>query len=378
MKKTLLFAFSILFLLFHAEIFAQTESSSYYKDNALPLVAIAKLNDGGDVIESYDNVYIILNVDASGLFFANGYISKIIWDMPDDSTVKFSDRLGDTYTGIFTDDGYMALDFEKTTYFFEQRNSIPLMELAPEQWAQDIRPFFFVEDKTVKNEIGEAEIAEINSKAAMLSERYGTDFHIIIVENFWDYACLGNIELFAEEISDGYRLGLKKDENDLLLVMSMSERDYDIYASGYETNNIFNSYTRSRLEDAMFPHFRNNNWADGFNAYLDECAYILEQAENGEIMTRTPRDKKLEIILSLIAGCLIGLIARACVASAYRNQVKQQTAASQYLVEDSFKLTGKSDTYTHTTTSRTYSPRSSSSGGHSGGSRSSSHSSGKF
>ena len=377
MRKSLAFAFSILFLIFQAEVFAQTETSSYNKNNVLPLVAVAKLNNGGDIIESYDKYYIILNVDGSGLFYADGFVSKITWNMPDDDTVQFTDRLGDTYKGSFIDE-YLSLECDGTLYYFEQRETIPIMNLSPENWAQSIRPFFFIEDKAIRNEIGDAQIAEINSKAAQISERYGTDIHIIIVNNYYDYSTKSDIELFSEEISDGYRLGLYKDENALLLVMSMSERDYDIYASGEYTNEIFNSFSRSLLEDAMLPHFKYNNWADGFNAYLDECLNLLELAENGEIYTRPPRNYKLEIIISLIIGLVIALIARAGVHAAYTNQVQQKFAASDYIVNDSFQLTQKTDTFTHTTTSRTYSPRSSSSGGHSGGSRSSSHSSGKF
>lgn len=377
MRKSLAFAFSILFLIIHAEIFAQTESSSYFRDNALPLVAVAKMNNGGDIIESYDKLYIILNVDGSGLFYDNGFVSKIMWNMPDDDTVQFTDRLGDAYEGSFTN-GYLSLECDGTLYYFEQRETIPIMNLSPEHWAQSIRPFFFIEDKAIRNEIGDVQIAEINSKATQISERYGTDIHIIIVNNYYDYSAEGDINLFSEEISDGYRLGLDKDENALLLVLSMAARDYDIYSSGAYTNEVFNSFSRGFLENAMLPHFAENNWADGFNAYLDECLNLLELAANGEIYTRTPRNYKLEIIISLIIGLVIALIARACVHAAYTNQVQQKVAASEYIVNDSFQLTQKTDTFTHTTTSRTYSPRSSSSGGHSGGSRSSSHSSGKF
>lgn len=377
MRKSLAFAFSILFLIFQTEVFAQTETSNYNRSNALPLVAAAKLNDGGDIIESYDKYYIILNADGSGLFYADGFVSKITWNMPDDNTVQFTDRIGDTYIGSFIDE-YLSLECDGTTYFFELRKTIPIMDLLPEHWAQGIRPFFFIEDEAMRNEIGEEKIAEINSKAAQISEHYGTDIHIIIVNNYYDYSTKSDIELFAEEISDGYRLGLDKDENALLLVMSMSERDYDIYASGKYTNEIFNSFSRSLLEDAMLPYFKYNNWADGFNAYLDECLNLLELAENGEIYTRPPRNYKLEIIISLIIGLFIALIARACVHAAYSKQVQQKSAAAEYIVNDSFKLSQKTDTFTHTTTSRTYSPRSSSSSSHSGGSRSSSHSSGKF
>ena len=390
MRKSLVFAFSILILFVHTAVFSQTENaepSSY----SIPLLAAAQLDSSNNVIGTSDNFYMILNGDETGVLFKDGYISRINWTTPDEETFQASDRLGYTYDGVFIEEGYLALTYKDTTYLFADAENLPIMNLAPAQWASGLKPYFFIEDKNIRNQIGAEKIAEINDKAAAISERYGTDIHIIIVSDFLDYSYSNDIELFSEEIADGYRLGDRNEENALLLVMSMADRDYDIYASGINTNAIFNPYSRGFLEDAMLPHFKGNNWAEGFLAYLDECNELLEMAENGEIFEDTSttgyssfisneeRNYKLEIVISLIIGLLVGLIAKSGVKAAYNNQVKQELTASNYIVDNSFKLSVKNDVFTHTTTSRTYSPRSSSSSSHSGGgSRSSSHSSGKF
>ena len=391
MRKFIFFAFSILFLLVSAAaVFAQTEDLPLQAES-IPLVATAELDSSGSPLETNSDFYISLNTDGTGLFYKDGYVSKINWNQPDDNNIQIDDRLGYTYDGIFSD-GYLLIQVNDRTYIFEKSGGLPIMKLAPGQWAREIKPNFFVEDDTTAVQIGEEKSAEINRKAASLSQKYGIDIHIIIVSDFLDYSYSNNIELFSEEIADGYRLGDKNEENALLLVMSMADRDYDIYSSGFKTNEIFNPYSRGFLEDAMLPHFKHNDWAAGFLAYLDECDELLEMAENGEIFEDTSttgtgsfisneeRNYKLEIVISLIFGLLVGLIARSSVKAAYDNQVKQESAASNYIVDNSFKLSLKHDVFTHTTASRTYSPRSSSSSSHSGGggSRSSSHSSGKF
>ena len=391
MKKYIFFAFSILFLLVSAaEVFAQTEDLPLSVEST-PLVATAELDSSGSPLETNSDFYIILNSDGTGLFYKDGYVSKLNWNQPDENNIQIDDRLGYTYDGIISD-GYLLIPVKDTTYLFEKSGKLPIMKLAPDQWAREIKPNFFVEDEATAAQIGEEKTAEINRKAASISQEYGIDIHIIIVSDFLEYSYSNNIELFSEEISDGYRLGYKNEENALLLVMSMADRDYDIYSSGFKTNEIFNPYSRSFLENAMLPHFKQNNWAEGFLAYLDECNELLEMAENGEIFEDTSttgyssfisneeRNYKLEIVISLIIGLLVGLIARSGVKAAYNNQVKQESAASNYIVDNSFKLSVKNDVFTHTTSSRTYSPRSSSSSSHSGGggSRSSSHSSGKF
>ena len=391
MRKYIFFAFSILFLLVSAAaVFAQAEDLPLQAES-IPLVATAELDSSGSPLETNSDFYIILNSDGTGLFYKDGYVSKLNWNQPDDNNIQIDDRLGYTYDGIISD-GYLLIPVKDTTYLFEKSGKLPIMKLAPDQWAREIKPNFFVEDEATAAQIGEEKTAEINRKAASLSQEYGIDIHIIIVSDFLEYSYSNNIELFSEEISDGYRLGDKNEENALLLVMSMADRDYDIYSSGFKTNEIFNPYSRSFLENAMLPHFKQNNWADGFLAYLDECEYLLVNAENGEIFeassttdtdsffSNEERNYKLEIVISLIIGLLVGLIARSGVKAAYNNQVKQESAASNYIVDNSFKLSVKNDVFTHTTSSRTYSPRSSSSSSHSGGggSRSSSHSSGKF
>ena len=378
MRKYIFFAFSILFLLVSAAaVFAQTENLPILAES-IPLVATAELDSSGNPVETNSDFYIILNTDGTGLFYKDGYVSKINWNQSEDDNIQIDDRLGYTYDGIISD-GYLLIPVKDRTYLFEESGELPIMKLAPGQWAKEIKPNFFVEDEATAAQIGAEKAAEIDRKAASFSQKYGIDMHIIMVSNFWDYAASSDIEIFSEEISDGYRLGSKNDENALLLVMSMYDRDYDIYSSGFKTNEIFNSYSRSFLEDAMLPHFKQNDWAAGMLAYLDECEFLLTSAENGEIYTSAPRNVTGEIIVSLVIGLLIGLIVRACIKAAYTNQVKEQKAAAQYIVGDTFKLNVKTDTYTHSTSSRTYSPRSTSnshSGG--GGSRSSSHSSGKF
>lgn len=391
MRKYIFFAFSILFLLVSAAaVFAQAEDLPLQAES-IPLVATAELDSSGSPLETNSDFYIILNSDGTGLFYKDGYVSKLNWNQPDDNNIQIDDRLGYTYDGIISD-GYLLIPVKDTTYLFEKSGKLPIMKLAPDQWAREIKPNFFVEDEATAAQIGEEKTAEINRKAASISQEYGIDIHIIIVSDFLEYSYSNNIELFSEEISDGYRLGDKNEENALLVVMSMADRDYDIYSSGFKTNEIFNPYSRSFLENAMLPHFKQNNWADGFLAYLDECEYLLVNAENGEIFeassttdtdsffSNEERNYKLEIVISLIIGLLVGLIARSGVKAAYNNQVKQESAASNYIVDNSFKLSVKNDVFTHTTSSRTYSPRSSSSSSHSGGggSRSSSHSSGKF
>lgn len=381
MKKKILLALSIFFVLFCTNIFAQTENketywtfyaekSTYDDGNAPELSTVTNVTPF--------RVYLVLNDDYTGLFVDTWYVTQITWDMPDDQTVSITDRLGDTFEGTFTDD-YFVLKVDNTIYYMAAADTAPVINLAPECWTNGLPQNFFVESEYFKENIGEDAINELNEKAASISERFGFNMQIVLVSDFKKFTA-GSIGILNEEIADGFQIGKTTEGNALILTMSIDDRDYDIYAAGGMGNLIFNEYSRGLLENEMLPYFKNNDWFSGFNAYLDKCSELLEKAENGEYIDGPQGNTVIEIILAILVGLIVAAITKSCIKSSYENKVTEASSAQNYIVENSFNLSKQTDTFTHTTTSKTYSPKTSSSSGssHSGGSRSSSHSSGKF
>ncbi|MBO7135003.1 MAG: hypothetical protein J6V73_00075 [Spirochaetaceae bacterium] len=123
-----------------------------------PLVATAELDSSGSPLETNSDFYIILNSDGTGLFYKDGYVSKLNWNQPDDNNIQIDDRLGYTYDGIISD-GYLLIPVKDTTYLFEKSGKLPIMKLAPDQWAREIKPNFFVEDEVTAAQIGEEKTA---------------------------------------------------------------------------------------------------------------------------------------------------------------------------------------------------------------------------
>ena len=143
MKKYIFFAFSILFLLVSAAaVFAQTEDLPLSVEST-PLVATAELDSSGSPLETNSDFYIILYSDGTGLFYKDGYVSKLNWNQPDENNIQIDDRLGYTNDGIISD-GYLLIPVKDTTYLFEKSGKLPIMKLAPGQWAREIKPNFFV------------------------------------------------------------------------------------------------------------------------------------------------------------------------------------------------------------------------------------------
>ena len=66
---------------------------------------------------------------------------------------------------------------------------------------------------------------ELETTAAQLAERYGCGVYVIIVDDYTDYTN-GSTRDFAKETYINYDLGVGEDKNGILLVLSISDRDY--------------------------------------------------------------------------------------------------------------------------------------------------------
>ncbi len=235
---------------------------------------------------------------------------------------------------------------------------------------------------------------ELNDLAAQISDRYDFGVFVVIVDDYTDYVN-GSIEDFAEEIFHSYGLGRGETEDGVILAMSMSERDYDIYAHGDFGNYAFTDYGKEQLADSFLDNFRRNDWAGGFRDYIENCGEMMRKAKDGNpvdiwipdpVEDRGPSFDCFKAAISLAIGALFGGGAVGGMKRSMKTAVKQ-TRAEDYVARGGVKLRGKSDTFVNRSVTRQVIHRESSSnrpsGGHYGGttisgSHGGSHHSGKF
>ena len=82
---------------------------------------------------------------------------------------------------------------------------------------------------------------ELETTAAQLAERYGCGVYVIIVDDYTDYTN-GSTRDFAKETYINYDLGVGEDKNGILLVLSISDRDYYLLTKGDIANAAFTDY----------------------------------------------------------------------------------------------------------------------------------------
>ena len=64
--------------------------------------------------------------------------------------------------------------------------------------------------------------------------------------------------------------------------MSMSDRKYATFFYGPKAEYAFDAYGQELMEEEFLDDFRDDDWYDGFEDYLEVCAEYLERAEAGD------------------------------------------------------------------------------------------------
>lgn len=284
-----------------------------------------------------------------------------------------------------------------TCAFADTPESSPASKLAPESWGQGLG---YVTDEA--DILTDAEEAELADRAREISEQFCCNVYIITLDDFTDYTNSGSIELCADEIRSGYSLGVGNDNDLVLLMLSMAERDYDLMAHGSVGNAAFTDYAKSVMEDDFLDDFRYDDWYDGFRDYLSGCETMLEAYANGEPVdiyydnddyyyydSSNSGSQSASVggslLFSLLLGFIIAITVCIIIKSSMRS-AKEKTEADSYIGKNGVSFTDRRDIYTHTTVTRVYDPpddKHSGGGGSFGGGTTiggggSSHSSGKF
>lgn len=195
-----------------------------------------------------------------------------------------------------------------------------------------------------------------------------------------------NVQEYTEKFYQSWPMGWGEDKNGILLLLSMSERDYDIYVCGPMAKAAFSDYAIEKMEEKILPCFAENDWEGGFRAYVRYADKCLTRNEKG-IPIDAPGTTTLSgqlrrwnaIGIGAVAGLVVALI-RCSILKARMKSIKTNRDADAYLLPNSLRLVSHQDIYTHSTESRVRISSDSRSGG--GGTHVSSsghsHHSGKF
>ena len=119
--------------------------------------------------------------------------------------------------------------------------------------------------------------AELEQTCADAAAKYGCGIYAVILEDFTAYDSTA-----YEAAKDIYReqnLGVGENRNGILLMLSMSERDYALVCYGDIANSVFTDKVQDKICDAFLDNFAEDDWKNGMIDYVASCAHALEHFE---------------------------------------------------------------------------------------------------
>ena len=197
----------------------------------------------------------------------------------------------------------------------------------------------------------------LEARAEEISAQYGVGIYLLILEDYSEY--YDDPYETAYERYHQNTLGMGEDRDGVILLMSMSDRKYATFFYGPKAEYAFDAYGQELMEEEFLDDFRDDDWYDGFEDYLEVCAEYLERAEAGDPVRKDDSSaggSSVSGIGTTILVCLgISAVIAMIVCLILRGKMKsvrKGTHADAY-VTGSLNLTASRDQYTHTTETRT-------------------------
>ena len=100
--------------------------------------------------------------------------------------------------------------------------------------------------------LSESEAEALDARCSELEQTYGCGVYLVTVDDYTAYYSADSIESFAESVFLDLGLGAGEEQDGVLLVLSMAERDYDICAHGTIGNRTFTDYGKGVLAERWF------------------------------------------------------------------------------------------------------------------------------
>lgn len=213
----------------------------------------------------------------------------------------------------------------------------------------------------------EEQAAELEARAKAIQSEYGLDVAIVTVPYM---AGSSDAREYAKLLYDQYSIGTGSERSGILLMLSMQYRDYALIAHG-EGNQVLTDYGNEKMADSFLDYFRDDDWAGGFDDYLDTANdYCHDYYVDGEAydvsLART--FGKICLLLAVVGAPLIGALTVGVMINSMKT-ARRQTHAEYYVDHEhgGLVLSDQSDDYIYSQTIVTHRPKMDNDGGGFGG-----------
>lgn len=235
----------------------------------------------------------------------------------------------------------------------------------------------FAEESYVRDNaaiLTEEERESLEELAKEASEEVKSGIYILTVEDFEQSGYSETFD-FAVDYYTENDLGYSDNKNGVLVMLSMSGRDYEIICYGENEDIIFNSYGFDEVEDAMLSDFAEDCWYNGFFDYIATCRRLLSEdapayysgdnayhetngyyTDNFDDYYYVEKGRSVETVAVMaVAIIAIPVLIAGIICFVFYKQMKSVhmgADADNYVPKGGFSLTAKTDSFSHRTVVR--------------------------
>lgn len=193
----------------------------------------------------------------------------------------------------------------------------------------------------------------LETMAEAISDRFGCGGYIVTLWDYWEYG------YDVLDVAQNYFLdngfGLGNDDNGIMLMLSMAQRDYALIAHGDLANRAFTDYGKDLLSEVFLDDFRYDEWFGGFEDYISCSGDFLQACSEGTPVDIGYRSQSDTVVLTLVMVLLIpALIAGvSCgVMAASMKTARISRNADAYILHRGIQITGRHDRFINRTVVR--------------------------
>lgn len=193
--------------------------------------------------------------------------------------------------------------------------------------------------------LSDSEETQLEQSLSSKSRELGFDIVVVTEESTGDKSA----EAYADDFYDYNGYGQGDDNDGCILLISMENRDWHISTTGYGITALTDRGIQY-IADQFLESLSDGNYSNAFNIFADQVEIFVEQARTGEPFDsgNLPAKKKAFHPMFAVWGLVLGLLSALGVTGGMKAKMRPvgfASAAKEYLNKDSFKLTGRSDTF---------------------------------
>lgn len=221
--------------------------------------------------------------------------------------------------------------------------------------------------------LSDSEEAEISDQLDEISERQQVDVVVVTVDSLEGESVMD----YADDFYDYNGYGFGAEDDGILFLLSMEERDWYISTSGFGVTAVTDA-GRGYMAEKFLPYLSDGEYAEAFRIFAEQCDDYITQARTGapydvDNIPTEPFSHVGALMIAVVLGFVIALIATGIMRLGLHS-VHSQPAADSYMKKSNLRLTREYELFLYKNVTRTEKPKESSSSSSSSSNSSSSNS----